>query len=108
MFNRRRIKELECQVASLETGYQGLCKLHFELQEQVRSLGEHVGVVYCTQKPAPITKKWVEPTPLGALGGGIGAFTTAADYEGASRAQNAASMRGEASFYPAPDFGQGK
>ena len=45
MFNRRRIKELECQVASLEAGYQEQKKRYWQMKHSHDRLLAHFGLI---------------------------------------------------------------
>ena len=44
MFNRRRIKELECQVASLDAGYQEMRSRYWEVVRAHQRLLNHFGL----------------------------------------------------------------
>lgn len=78
MFNHRRIKELECQVASLEEAYRGLCIRQRDLHHEHLLLLEHLGLI---QQEIP------QRTILTTKGG--------PEYENACRWQQQA-MRGQA------------
>ena len=45
MFNRRRIKELECQVSSLESNYSLYSTRYWNLSHKYDRLIEHLGLI---------------------------------------------------------------
>jgi len=95
MFNRRRIKELECQVASLEESDRQARERYWNLRNSHEQLLAHLGLVQEKIPQRVILRPVGEVNPVNS---GLAS-------DNAMRGQQTA--RESASFYPAPDFGQG-